>query len=194
MFRSLNVTTQQQSLTELANVAKRGMTDERVVMTARTIVQGCSARNDFCELQAIYEAVKHGHARVAGLEKGVRYVSDPTTADFFTGPRKLLDMCEQGACAEDCDGHAALIMALAGSIGFRVGARAYGPTAGGPLTHVYAVALLPKHPEDEFGSSANNADKVVALDTTVPSFRFGSEPPPGRVLTAWIGALPRRSK
>lgn len=186
MLRRIPIASQKQSLTALAETVKRGMTDPRVVIAARQITMGCTARNDLCELQSIFDALKSGTSRVPGMRSGLRYVADPQVSDYFVEPGKLLDLCAQGACAEDCDSHAALMASLSGAIGFRVGLRAYGPTATGPYTHVYAVALLPKIPVDEFSRSAGSADKVIGLDTTVSQSRVGWEPPPGRVLTAWI--------
>lgn len=139
------------------------------------MVRGCGARDDACELEAIFEAVKHGTPYVKGLAKGLKYIADPRWADHFTAPYRVLDQCARGACAEDCDGHAALIAALAGSLGFKVGLRVWGETHSN-YVHVYAVAGLPKRePRD-----------TVGMDTTVPDSSVGWEPPNGAVLTAWL--------
>jgi len=142
--------------------------------TAFQIIADCAARDDACEIKAIFDAVKHGTPNVEGLERGVRYVLDPRWTDHFTGPAALLQMCKRGACQEDCDGHAALLCALLGSIGFKVGLRAWGPK-GQEFEHVYAVVGYPK----------KGPNQVLGLDTTVPSSRVGWEPPPGNILTAW---------
>lgn len=141
-------------------------------ITARDV---CENRDDECELEAVYEAVKHGTDRVAGLERGVRYVADPHWADHFTAPARLLTQCQNGACGGDCDDHAMLVASLLGSIGFRTGLRAWGPRSG-EYVHVYAVAKTPK----------KRSTEVVGLDTTVDEAYVGWEPGKGYTLTAWL--------
>lgn len=169
------VATQREALEQLAELAQRSTVHPLVRDTAIRLTSECQARDDECELQAIFEAVKHGDSRVAALKNGVRYVADPRWADHFTAPYRLLKQCATGACAGDCDDHAALITALAGSLGFKVGLRVWGPKADN-YVHVYAVAGLPKR----------DPQHVVGLDTTVDSSTVGWEPPDGSVLTAWL--------
>lgn len=189
MFSRVQVNSQPASLSKLAQLVKEDSLSELVRKTALQIksASGCKDRDDWCELNAVYDAVKHGDSRVPALKNGLRYVNDPQTNDYFIRPRKMLEFCLEGANAEDCDSHAALVAALCGALGFRIGVRAYGPSKNGPLTHVYAVVLLPKLPKtDEFGNPTSNVDKVVGMDTTHPPAYVGWEPPPGKVLTAWI--------
>lgn len=177
-YREVTVATQEASLLKLAEMAKRGSTHPEIRKVAKIITSSCDSRDDLCELDAIFRAVKEGDSRVPGLENGVRYVSDPSHMDYFTGPVKLLNDCRDGACGEDCDSHTALVCALGAALGFRMGLRAYGK--GGSkkeYTHVYPVAALPKH---------GAVKQIVGLDTTVPSSSVGWEPPKGHVLTAWI--------
>lgn len=143
---------------------------------AKQLTDDCEARDDNCELQRIYDAVKYGDPRVASLRRGVRYLSDARFADQFYSPVRLLSECARGACAGDCDDHAALVAALCASIGFRVGLRAYGPKNRKGYSHVYAVAYTPKR----------YPTKTVGLDTTVPNANVGWQPPKGRVMTAVI--------
>lgn len=188
MFARVVVQNQPSSLTKLAELVREDSLSELVRKTALQIkvASGCRDRDDWCELSAIYDTVKHGDSRVPALKTGLKYVNDPQTHDYFIRPRKMLELCLEGASAEDCDSHAALNAALAAALGFRVGVRAYGPQKNGPLTHVYAVAIMPKlQKADEFGNPTGE-NQVVALDTTHPPARLGWEPPPGRVLTAWI--------
>lgn len=171
-----NVSGQKAALRELAKLTEKAMLDPNVRAVAIALTRDCTARDDRCELEAIFGAVKHGDERVAALSRGVRYVSDPRGADFFTSPSRLLAMCEAGSCAEDCDGQTALVAALAGSLGFVVGLRAWGHENEKEYVHVYAVARVPKRtPKDTLG-----------LDTTVEQSYVGWEPPGGRALTAWI--------
>lgn len=173
-----NVSSQEESLEFLRDVTRKSMTNPAVRSAAVKLTSRCDARDDLCEVEAVFNAVKEGDDAVKGLERGVRYVSDPRPMDHFTAPARLLRDCADGACAEDCDGHAALICALLGSVGFRVGLRAYGKKGQNKsYDHVYAVVALPKH---------GAVKQIVGLDTTVPSSEVGWEPPKGHVLTAWI--------
>lgn len=136
------------------------------------------AQTSLCELQSILEAVKNGHPRVKGLEHGVRYVADPILRDFFIAPHRLLEACEAGACGEDCDSQAALIAGLAGAIGFEVGLCAWGKPDKAYFQHVFALAMFPK--------AGQGKQRAIALDSTVPDSFVGWEPPPGRMVAAWI--------
>lgn len=161
---------------KLAQMAERASVNPLVRRAALQITSDCDSRDDMCELKAIYQAVKNGDPRVAGLGQGVRYVSDSLFADQFYGPAALLEECANGACAGDCDDHCALICALCASIGFKVGARAYGPKNSKAYSHVYAVVFTPKR----------EPAKAIGMDTTVPYANVGWQPPRGRVMTAII--------
>jgi hypothetical protein len=174
-YKTLWVRNQRVALEQLAKLTQAAMVDPLVRRTANQIVRDCASRDDMCELKAIFAAVKTGTQNVPGFERGVRYVSDPLDADYFTAPAQLIRECQAGACAEDCDSHAALICALAGTLGFVVGLRAYGEVKN-DYEHVYAVALYPKV----------NGTRTLGLDTTVPDAKVGWEPPQANVLTAWI--------
>lgn len=175
--RTFDVATQGEALKQLARLAQRATTDPLVRNIALKVVRECRSRDDECELRAIYQAVKHGDPQVAPLKKGFKYVADPRWSDYFTSPVDILRACMKGACGGDCDDHTALIVALGGAIGWQMGLRAWGPTRGNELVHVYAVAAFPKRPPYQ---------RALGLDTTVDDSEFGWEPPKGRVLTAWI--------
>jgi hypothetical protein len=145
---------------------------------------GCDSRDDACELQAVFDAVKSGDPAVAPFKSGLKYVADPRFADYFESPVDTINQCLKGACASDCDGHAGLIAALLASLGWKVGLRAYGVLGSGGYSHVYAVAAYPKKPVGDPG--AVHWNRAVGLDTTVPSASVGWEPPRGEVLTAWL--------
>lgn len=188
--RRVKIINQRDSLAELARITSADATTELVRKTALQIktASGCRDRDGLCELRAVFDAVKSGDRRVPPLKERLQYVSDPQTTDYFIRPRKMLEFCLEGACAEDCDSHAALVASLCVALGFRAGLRAYGPDPKGMLTHVYAVALLPKfsNADDVSGRPAESKDEVIGLDTTVSQSRVGWQPPPGRVMTAWI--------
>lgn len=175
--RLVDLATQQESLQALAELVQRATVNPLIRNTAVKIVQPCDSREDFCELKAIFDAVKTGIRSVPPLADGLKYVADPRYADYFESPVDTLHQCMKGACGSDCDGHAGLICALAGAIGWVVGLRAYGPRNEQGYSHVYAVALFPKKGPYE---------RVVGMDTTVPSSELGWEPPKGNVLTAWL--------
>lgn len=163
-------------------MANRSMKQPSVVYAARKIVNDCPDRNDECELEAIFQAIKHGNSAVKGLSRGVRYVSDPVNTDFFSAPHKILEHCAKGACGGDCDEHAALCASLAGAIGFEVGIRAWGPGREGGFEHVYAIVKTPKH-------SGKRDFEWLALDTTTRNLvggphDLGWEPPGGHYMDA----------
>lgn len=187
--RRVHIINQRDSLMELAQITSEDALTPLVRKTALTIKaqSGCRDRDGLCELRAIFDTVKEGNRAVPGLEKGLQYVNDPQTMDYFIRPRKMLEFCQSGACAEDCDSHAALVASLCIALGFRAGLRAYGPGKSGMYSHVYAVALLPKFAVDDVtGQRVSAQDTVYGLDTTVSQSRVGWQPPPGHIMTAWI--------
>jgi hypothetical protein len=180
-FALLDVRTQEDALVLLAQLTAEDTFDPKIRSAAIKMVRRCAARDDICELTALFEAVKYGDAQVRGLENGLKYMSDNFYVDGFVSPAQMLRECENGACGEDCDSHAALMAALAGNLGYRVGIRAWGHGEDG-YEHVYAVALIPKDEPDlskcyEFG-----------LDTSadVGDSHAGWQPQEGHVATAWI--------
>lgn len=183
------VLSQEDSLLWLAKLVQQDVRKERVYKTARQILVAsrCTDRDAVCELNAIYNAVKHGDSRVPGLENGLKYVNDPQTADTFVSPDRILRWCAEGAGAEDCDTHAMLMCALCLAVGFPAGLRAYAPRGQKYFSHVYAVAMVPKFPvSDTTGQRIADPPVVYGLDTTVPAARVGWEPPSGVIKTAWI--------
>ena len=184
-FRLEEVTTQAQSLARMAKLIATGMSDPKtapqIIKAARTIVSDCDARDDQCEAEAIYEAVKHGTDKVPGLEKGLRYVSDPRTFDYFSSAARSLKACRDGSCAGDCDDAAILVCSLLVALGFKAGIRAWGPKVGvQQYEHVYCVVALPKHGPWPTNYSGHG------MDTTVDDAYVGWEPRRGAVLTSWI--------
>lgn len=171
----LEVPNQKSALKELAKLVEKGTVDPLVRNAAIALTSDCGARDDECEVQAIFNAVKHGDDRVKGLERGLKYMSDPRWADFFSSPGRTLRQLGVGINGEDCDGHSALVCAMLGSLGFVVGLRAWGKKKG-DYTHVYGVVGMPKIDPSE----------LVALDTTVEESEVGWEPSGGFTLTALL--------
>lgn len=192
--RLVDAKTQEKSLQMLGELTQRAIIHPAIRNTALRILNsaGCNSREDKCEIEAIFNAVKNGDAAVRPFHKGFKYVADPRFADYFASPVDIVNNCAKGACGGDCDEHAALIAALLGSIGWKVGLRAYGVKGSGGYSHVYAVVAFPKKPKPVSGGKGYGAgaryswDDVLGLDSTVPSSRVAWEPPRGDVLTAWL--------
>jgi hypothetical protein len=175
-----DITSQRDALEKLAELIRKGSIDQEILRAAKAVTRDCSARDDLCELEAIFNAVKYGDSRVSWLKKGMRYVADPYPFDTFHSASAMIESCRAGACAGDCDDATVLVGSLAASIGFMVGARAWGKGTSGDLLHVYPVAAVPKSgpfPKDYFGHG---------LDITVPSSEVGWEPQGGHFITAWV--------
>ena len=179
-FAIRKVGNQREALRILADLVVKGSTDPKVVQAARAITMEAPARDDRAEVDLIFDAVKNGTPKVKGLDKGFRYVKDPRAADFYTGARAILDACERGAAAGDCDEHTVLVASLLAALGFMVGVRAYGPKGGKEYNHVYAVVSIPKDGPWPKGYSGHG------VDTTVPEATTGWQPKTGRILTFWI--------
>lgn len=185
--RIFTVADQRAALTTLRDLAQRDVTNELIRTTAVRIITACQSRDDECELNAIFHAVKEGRPDIPGLENGLKYVADPNWADLYTAPHKLLELLISGVNGGDCDDHAALICALGASVGFTMGLLAYGPPGTEGYTHVLAVAKYPKREQSQ----------LVGLDTTVPASHVGWLPPyiapaknsqgqSANVLLAWL--------
>ena len=177
-FALAEIKDQYEALGVLVGLVQEAIDSPLVVSAARKIVQACPARDDECELSAIYEAVKNGTPLIPGLKKGLRYVADPIETDFFSGAKKLLEQCAVGVCSGDCDEHAVLVAALTGAIGFPVGLRVWGPTNGSDFEHIYAVAGPSKE------ESSEDPREWLGMDTTVDEAFVGWDPPSGRWATA----------
>lgn len=167
--------TQRDALEQLVELARNGSIHPLVRRAALQITRDCNDRDDMCELEALLNAIKYGTPNVEALRDGLKYVADPRWADFFTAPNRLLKECEAGACAGDCDDHAALLAAMAASLGFCAGLEVWGPDTT-QFVHVYAIVGFPKR----------NPDSVMGLDSTVPDSTVGWRPPGGSRLMAWF--------
>lgn len=170
---------QKRDLARLVKLAYDAHTSPVVWETARQITADCDARDEQCEIQAVYDAVKYGNANAPALANGLRYVSDSQIFDTFVSPSRMLDMCTRGACAGDCDDHSAMVAALLMSIGYQTGLKVWGPGTDpdAPFSHVYPLVAYPKR----------NPKGYLALDTTVDSADVGWEPKgAGHHYTKWI--------
>jgi hypothetical protein len=160
---------QKNALLQLRAVAQPDVAHPLVRERALQMVSICEARNDLCEVEAVFDAVKNGRPDVPGFERGVKYVADPNWADLFHAPHKIIEMLQQGINGFDCDDHTALVCALLGSIGFTTGMLAYGPPGSDEFIHVLAVVKLPKRLTGQVS--------MAGLDTTVDEATVGWLPP-----------------
>lgn len=180
-----DLATQEAGLTKLRDLISSGSVDPQIITAARAIaVANCPDRDDECQVQAIFEAVKHGTKAVPWLRRGLRYISDPRPFDTFATCAAIIEMCQKGAYAADCDEHTVLVGSLVAAIGFQVGARAWGPSKSqdGEYTHVYCVVALPRSPP---GGKWPKSYSGHGMDTT-EAHEVGWEPPGGHVMTAWL--------
>lgn len=186
--RVLDLPSQSAALQTLGELTRRATVDPYLRNTALKIIRNCAGRDDSCELDAIYYAVKHGDPDIPALANGIKYVADPRYADYFSSPVDTLKNAERGAAAGDCDDHSSLIAALAGGCGWKVGLRAWGPKGGNGFSHVYPVVAFPKRARlvHVNGQPMGAFDRVLGLDTTVDEAEVGWEPPRGEVITCWL--------
>lgn len=184
-FRLEAVSSQSQALKRMAKLVTDGLSNPKtgpaLIRAARAIVSDCDARDDMCEVTAIFEAVKYGTDKIRGLENGLRYVSDPKTFDYYSSAAQTLSACVKGSCAGDCDDATILVVTLLVALGFEAGLRAWGPKVGvREYEHVYGVVKIPKHGPFPAKYSGHG------VDTTVADSYVGWEPRKGEVLTSWI--------
>lgn len=128
-----------------------GLMDPRLRQIGLAVVEKCKARDDLCELEAIYTFVK----------TNIRYTGDITNKDTFATAWRTL---QYGG--EDCDGHSVLNAVLAMENGFQTRFRITSNT-GETWDHIFCLAGVPK----------GNPRKWVPLDTTLPGNKFGIQPP-----------------
>lgn len=156
-LRSHNVSTLKDRVRLLRNLVWNGshgvggLRDARMRAIGLAVTQGCRARDDRCELDAIYEFVK----------RNVRYTGDITYKDTFQSAYRTLQMG-----GGDCDDHSVLNAVLAMENGFQAMFRITSNT-GATWDHIYCLAGLPK----------NNPSRWIAIDTTLPGGRLGTNPP-----------------
>jgi hypothetical protein len=163
--------------------------DPLVIWVARHLTAGCAGRDESCELEAIYNAVKHGPIPLPDGDSGgiietpgLRFVNDPRFTDTYPTAGKILRWQSQGAIGEDCDGHVILVDSLLNALGWLTGG-VIASTDGQEFVHVYPVAAYPKDDPIEW----------VPLDTTVDEASVGWWPPKSLVKRNRIyGFLPDR--
>lgn len=168
--------------------------DPLVLWVARHITAHCDGRDEGSELEAIYEAVKHGPIPLPDGDSGrvmeapaLRFVNDPRFTDTYPTAGKILRWHSQGANGEDCDGHVILVASLLNSLGWLTGA-AIASQDGEEFVHVYPVVAYPKDDPVEW----------VPMDTTLEEASVGWWPPPTMVkrnrLAGFLPDAPARTR
>src|SRR3990172_3632462 len=106
-----DITSQRDALEKLAELIRKGSIDQEILRAAKAVTRDCSARDDLCELEALFQPLKYSHSP-----------PPPPAALVAAGS---LRPHPGGGGAGGGPGHAATILvgSLAASIGFMVGAR-----------------------------------------------------------------------
>lgn len=143
------------------------------VWTARAIAAKCPQRDDWCELEAIYKAIKHGpipsrtkDGKTLNLP-GFRFVDDVRTRDVYMNFPRQVEWLSTGANGQDCDEFTSAIAALAMAIGFAAGAVIVSRD-NIEYTHIFPIVGIPKSEPEEW----------IAMDATVKEASVGWLPPP----------------
>lgn len=137
------VADQKAALKELAKLVEKSTVDPLVRNAALAITADCDARDDECEIHAIFNAVKHGDDRVKGLEKGLKYMSDPRWADFFSSPARTLRQLADGFNGGDCLPADTLLLG-AGYKPFKIGEAKVGDLVMGDGKWVHITSVMDK--------------------------------------------------
>lgn len=129
-----------------------GLRDPRMRAIGLEVTSACPARDDLCELQAIFEFVK----------RNIRYTGDITDKDTFQTAWRTMQMG-----GGDCDDMSVLNAVLAMENGFQTKFRITSNT-GASWDHIFCLAGVPK----------TSPRKWIVLDTTLPGAnKFGVHPP-----------------
>jgi hypothetical protein len=140
-----------------------GLGDPMMRRIGLLVTRACQARNDLCELGAVFDFVA----------RNIRYTGDIAFKDTFQSALRTMQM--HGG---DCDDHATVNAVLAMENGFQTKFRITSNT-GPTWDHIYLMAGLPKHAPTRW----------IALDTTLGRGRFGKEPPRAKFKDFEVGEL-----
>jgi len=140
----------------------KSVRDPRMRKIALEITRGCPARDGECEARKIHDFVK----------SNVRYTGDVAPIKMGRhGPVEGVDLFQSAYRTlefkgGDCDDHSVLNATLLALNGISPKLRVTAPRrAGSTWQHIYAMAGLPK----------TNPSKWKALDTTLPTGKYGDE-------------------
>lgn len=149
-------------LRDLYNSSVGGIRDPLMRDMGLQVTRHCPARNDMCELRAVFDFVT----------KNVRYTGDIAQKDTFQTALRTLQFG-----GGDCDDHSVLCAVLAAENGFETKFRITSNT-GSTWDHIYCMAGVPKHSPRSW----------VALDTTLGPGRFNRQPPQAKHRDFLVGS------
>lgn len=158
MLREHDVHNDDQRMEHIFKRVHKALRDPSYRGDAIKATRRCRARDDQCEINALFNSTK----------KNLRYVADVRGIDTYQNPVRSRDWG-----GGDCDDHLADLIAQHYSIGFAAGARVMSPDLDPSGTHTYGIIGVPKE----------EPTRVVVLDTTVEGTRPGDEPAAGQ--TRW---------
>lgn len=145
-------------LRQLYQCPEGGIRNARMRGYGLAITRACHARDDMCELKAIFDFVTHRNPQT-GITN-IRYTGDIRGKDTFQSALRTMEFG-----GGDCDDHAQLNAVLAAVNGFKGKWRITSNT-GASWDHIYYLAGVPK----------NRPFQWIALDTTLGAGRFNKEP------------------
>lgn len=143
----------------------KSVNDPKMRELALAITNNCPERDGLCESRAVYAAIKDR----------VRYTGDVAPVIQDNGQKDGVDYYQSAVRTwqikgGDCDDHSALAATLLALNGIEPRFRVTSADNSDDWSHIYVIAGLPK----------NNPARWVAVDSTLPGFRFGEEAPYGR--------------
>lgn len=145
----------------------KSIQDPKMRKIALKVTKNCPARDGECEAKAIYKFVKDN----------VRYTGDIAMVKMGrNGPVEGVDLFQSAFRTlefggGDCDDHSVAIATLLALNGISPKLRVTAPKRpGSSWAHIYALA----------GLSKNQPTRWVAMDTTLPNGKMGSEVPYGK--------------
>lgn len=148
---------------------------------AAKIIHKCKSRDNMCQAQAIYDAVRQ-HVRYIGDVTPIKFPDkeggEVEPIDYFQSARRTWEMG-----AGDCDDQVTLIASLASAVGIPARLRVTAPDKRSDWAHIYPILGFP----------VEGPRKWMALDTTLEDptrmgheIRFGKN----RDYTPWAKDVP----
>ena len=150
--RVLDDSTLERQIRGIESAVAIGLLDPSNHTRVHRMISNCRARDDACELNALW----------AAWRAHVKYVADIRGVDTFRAAHRTWQLA-----GGDCDDMTALVITDAKLIGFATAARVIAPNDPRHFEHIYPLVGLPK----------NVPTQWIALDLTVDEAYPGWEPP-----------------
>jgi transglutaminase-like putative cysteine protease len=153
----------------LQDLTAKSIRDPRMRKIALQITRHCPARDGACEARAIYNWIKSNVRYTGDVGPHALHAGGPVEGvDLFQSAYRTVEFG-----GGDCDDHSILACTVAALNGLTCKYRVTSPNRRGgddDFTHIYPMIGVPKE----------NPRKFVAIDTTLPGRRYGSQAPYGR--------------